>query len=36
MVKESKYFFVVTWGKLNYHEAEKLLPALRDKAKLVA
>ena len=28
------YFFEVKWGKLNYREAEKLLHALSDKAKL--
>ena len=28
-------FFEIKWGKLSYREAEKLLNALRDKAKLV-
>jgi len=28
-------FFEVKWGRLSYHEAEKILNALRDKAELV-
>jgi len=35
MIKKLIAFFEVKWGKLSYREAERLLNALRDKAKHV-